>query len=56
MPRNKTKPSKKFFGITLDPAIMKDMRLLAIGLDRFTNELIEEAMKDLLVKYQQAKK
>lgn len=50
MARNKTEP-KKNYGLRLDQALMKDLAHLGVDTDKWVNELVEEAVRDLLVKY-----
>ena len=39
------------FGLSLDRQLMLDVQHLALDQDRYVNEVIEEAAKDLLKKY-----
>ena len=48
-PHNTT--SKKNYGLRLNPGLMKDLAHLAVDEDKWVNELIEEAVRDLLKKY-----
>ena len=50
------KPDKKLFGLTLNRELMKEIQRLALDLDRFTNDVVEEAMQDILKKYREKKK
>jgi len=43
---------RKPFTTSLKPDILKEVKKLAIDLDKSVNELLEEAMTDLLKKYQ----
>jgi hypothetical protein len=43
---------KKIFSTTLNNDLMKEFKKLCIDLERPVNDLLEEAMKDLLVKYE----
>ncbi len=45
------KGKRKSYGLSLDPDLMKEVRHLAVDEDRNVNDLLEEAMKDLLKKY-----
>ena len=47
------KPSsgKKTYGLSLDLALMKEVKHLAVDEDRNMNDVLEEAMRDLLKKY-----
>lgn len=42
---------RKPFTTSLNVLVLKDVKKLAIDLDRGVNDLLEEAMKDLLKKY-----
>ncbi len=46
---------RKPFTTSLNVAILKDVKKLAIDLDKGVNDLLEEAMKDLLSKYEKSK-
>lgn len=39
------------FGLSLDRQLMLDVQHLALDQDRYVNEVIEEAARDLLKKY-----
>jgi len=43
---------RKPFTTSLNILILKDVKKLAIDLDKGVNDLLEEAMKDLLKKYE----
>jgi hypothetical protein len=45
---------KKNYGLRLDQALMKDLAHLGVDKDKWVNELVEEAVRDLLVKYKKA--
>lgn len=46
---------KKNYGLRLDQALMKELNHLAVDEDRWLNELVEEAIRDLLKKYEKRK-
>ncbi len=50
--RDKQKGKRKPYGLSLDTDLMKELRHLAVDEDRNVNDVLEEAMRDLLVKYQ----
>ncbi len=50
MARDKVE-TKKNYGLRLDQALMKELNHLAVDEDRWLNELVEEAIRDLLKKY-----
>jgi len=54
-PYKETMNERKPFTTSLNVMILKDIKKLAIDLDRGANDLIEEAMKDLLKKYNKKK-
>jgi len=47
---------RKPFTTSLNVIILKDVKKLAIDLDRGVNDLLEEAMTDLLMKYEKQEK
>ena len=49
---NSTEKRRKVFGLSLDRQLMLDIQHLALDQDRYVNEMIEEAVRDLLKKYQ----
>jgi hypothetical protein len=57
MPREKKdKYGKKTYGIRLDHGLMKDLQYLGVDENRWINDLVEEAIQDLLKKYREKKK
>ena len=48
--------SKKLFAVNLERSTMLDFQRLALDMDRFVNDMMEEAMKDLMKKYSKTKK
>jgi hypothetical protein len=48
--------SKKNYGLRLDQGVMKELAHLAVDEDRWLNELVEEAVRDLLKKYRDKRK
>ena len=42
---------RKFYNITLDSDLLKQINIMAAQLNKRQNELIEEAIQDLLTKY-----
>lgn len=49
--QNHQETRKKLFGLRLDMQLVRDLQHLAVEQDRYLNEIIEEAAKDLLKKY-----
>lgn len=47
---------RKLFGIRLDRALMIQLQHLATDEEKYVNELLEEAAKDLLKKYGERRK
>jgi len=56
MPTSQNKGARKQTGARLNPDIVVEVRVLALREGRGFNELLEEAMQDLLKKYAGAKK
>lgn len=46
---------RKFYNTTLDVDLLREMKILAAQLDLRQNDLIEEAIRDLLEKYKNKK-
>jgi metal-responsive CopG/Arc/MetJ family transcriptional regulator len=42
---------RKFYNITIDSDLLKQINMMAAQLNKRQNELIEEAIQDLLMKY-----
>jgi hypothetical protein len=55
MARDKAAP-KKAYGLRLDQALMRELSHLGVDEDRWLNELVEEAVRDLLKKYKEKRK
>lgn len=55
MAREKT-DAKKNYGLRLDQGLMKELNHLAVDEDRWLNDLVEEAVRDLLKKYREKRK
>lgn len=55
MAREKTEGLKKNYGLRLDQGLMRELSHLAVDEDRWLNELAEEAIRDLLKKYEKKK-
>lgn len=57
MTKKRDSPSpRKLFGIRMERAIMVQLQHLATDEDKYVNELLEEAAKDLLKKYREKHK
>ena len=55
MAREKAEEQKKNYGLRLNQALVRDLSHLAVDEDRWVNELVEEAIRDLLKKYDKRK-
>ena len=47
---------RKMYNTTLDTDLLRKLRVLAAELDKRQNDLLEEAIQDLLKKYEKKKK
>jgi hypothetical protein len=56
MPRKKPALGRKTYGLRLDQALMKDLQYLGVDQERWINDLVEEAIRDLLKKYRESRK
>ncbi len=56
MAQQKTLGQKKNYGLRLDQGLMKDLSHLAVDENKWLNELVEEAVRDLLKKYREKRK
>lgn len=48
--------TKKAYGLRLEQTLMRELAHLGVDEDRWLNELIEEAVRDLLKKYKEKRK
>ncbi len=53
--REKPTVQKKTFGLRLNQDLMKELSHLAVDKERWVNDLVDEAIRDLLKKYQKQK-
>ena len=53
MPRS---PDRKVYGLRLDQKLMRAVKHLAVDEGRAVNDLTEEALRDLLKRYQERQK
>lgn len=53
--REKPTTQKKTFGLRLNQELMKELPHLAVDKERWVNDLVDEAIRDLLKKYQKQK-
>lgn len=51
MGRISKEPERKLFGVRMDRSLMVQLQHLATDEDKYVNELLEEAARDLLKKY-----
>lgn len=56
MPRDKPLGGRKNYGLRLDQELMRELSHLAVDEDRWLNEMVEEAVRDLLKKYREKRK
>ena len=56
MAKDKESGPRKHYGVSLDKQLMLDVQHLALDMDCYVNELLEEAMRDLLKKHAKNKK
>lgn len=45
------KPTKKVTGVRLDPALLKELKLLAVHMNRTVTSILEEAARMFIEKY-----
>lgn len=56
MSKKPAKPVRKLYGLRLDQALMREVNHLATDEDKYVNEMLEEAARDLLKKYREKRK
>ena len=56
MTREKSLPGRKMYGLRLEQTLMRDLQHLAVDEDKWMNEMVEEAVRDLLKKYREKRK
>lgn len=49
-------PDRKAYGLRLNQSLMKELKYLGVDYDRNLNDLVEEAIRDLLKKYKRKTK
>lgn len=54
--QEKAEKPRKTFGLSLNRELMLEIQHLALDQDRYVNELLEEAARDLLKKYSDKRK
>jgi hypothetical protein len=54
--REKAEAQKKNYGLRLDQTLMRELNHLAVDEEKWVNELVEEAVRDLLKKYREKRK
>lgn len=52
MARPRSPKQRKQYGLRLDPQLMRELEHLSVDEQKWMNELTEEAIRDLLKKYQ----
>ena len=53
--RETSAAQKKTFGLRLNQELMKELSHLAVDKERWVNDLVDEAIRDVLKKYQKQK-
>lgn len=53
MARTRSSKTRKQYGLRLDLHLMREVEHLTVDQQRFLNELVEEALRDLLKKYRE---
>ena len=53
MAKSSKEPGRKLFGVRMDKGLMAQLQHLATDEEKYVNELLEEAAKDLLKKYKE---
>lgn len=56
MARPRSTKTRKQYGLRLDLHLMQDLEHLTVDERRFLNEMVEEAIRDLLKKYKEKDK
>jgi hypothetical protein len=56
MPKKEPKKGRKLYGLSVNPSLMLEVQRLALDMDRFVNDVMEEAMQDVLKKYRERKR
>lgn len=56
MARPKSSKQRRQYGLRLESEMMRDLEHLAVDEQKWLNELVEEAVKDLLKKYKEKRR
>ncbi len=56
MARGKAAHRRKAYGLRLEQAMMREVKHLGVDEDKPMNDLVEEALRDLLKKYREKRK
>ncbi len=56
MPRKKSPHKRKMYGLRLAQALMREVKHLGVDEGKPSNDLVEEALRDLLKKYREKRK
>ncbi len=56
MHHKKPVAGRKTYGLRLDQVLIKHLHYLGVDQDRWVNDLVEEAIRDLLRKYREKRK
>jgi len=56
MPKGPSPSDRRPYGLRLDQDLMREIKHLAVDHDRAMNDLVEEALQDMLKKYKERRK
>ena len=56
MPKRESNKGKKLFGLSVNPSLILEVQRLDLDTDPFVNDVMEEAMQDVLKKCRDRKK
>ena len=56
MAKEKAPHRRKTYGLRLEQALMREVKHLAVDEDKPMNDLVEEALRDLLKKYREKRR
>jgi hypothetical protein len=56
MPRPRSPKERRQYGLRLDVHLMRDLEHLSVDEQKWLNDLVEEAVRDLLKKYREKRK
>ena len=56
MAREKVPRKRKTYGLRLDQVLMRELKHLAVDEEKWLNDLVEEAVRDLFKKYREKRR